>query len=262
MAARALITGATGLLGHYVVAAWDVPGMDLVPASIDVPGWNLLEPGAPTRVLDEVRPEVVVHLAWAASGTPAYRTSPDNPRWVDATVELAAACLDRGIRFVGTGTVVETGTPDPADLYATAKHEIRQRLADPIEDGRIAWIQPFYVFDPEVGRPAVVSDALRARDTGGTVSLRSPHAAHDFVHAADVGRAVVTCVRVDLRGQLPVGSGRLRQVCDVVAALDVPWKSVADTGTTVSHAELSADSGRLRSAGWRPTSTEEFFGDG
>ena len=51
MAARALITGATGLLGHYVVAAWDVPGMDLVPASIDVPGWNLLEPGAPTRVL-------------------------------------------------------------------------------------------------------------------------------------------------------------------------------------------------------------------
>ena len=261
MAARALITGATGLLGHHVLAAWDVPGLDPVPAPIEGPGWDLLEPEAPTRMLDRVRPEVVVHLAWAASGTPDYRISPDNPRWVEATVELANACLDRGIRFLGTGTVVESETPDPSDVYATAKHEIRQRLAADITGGRIAWIQPFYVFDPEVGRPAVVADALRARAAGGSVALRSPHSAHDFVHAADVGRAVVTCVRADLRGQLPVGSGRLREVCTVVTALGVPWGSAETGGTTVSHAERTADSSRLRAAGWRPTSTEEFFGD-
>jgi nucleoside-diphosphate-sugar epimerase len=260
MAARALITGATGLLGHYVLAAWDVPGLDPVPAPIEGSGWDLLEPGAATRMLDKVRPEVVVHLAWAASGTPDYRTSPDNPRWVEATVELAAACLDRGIRFLGTGTVVESETPDPADLYATAKHEIRRRLTADIDGARIAWIQPFYVFDPEVGRPAVVADSLRARAEGRSVALRSPHSAHDFVHAADVGRAVVTVVRADLRGQLPMGSGRLHQVCDVVTALGVPWLPAVDADLATSHSERAADPASLLAAGWRPTATEEFFG--
>ena len=53
MAARALITGATGLLGHYVTTAWDVPGLAPFPAPIDGPRRDLLEPGAPTRMLDE-----------------------------------------------------------------------------------------------------------------------------------------------------------------------------------------------------------------
>jgi len=261
VATGALITGATGLLGSYVMAAWDVPGLDAAPAPTDGPGWDLLNPGAPTDLLDQVRPEVVVHLAWAASGTPAYRTSPDNPRWVAATAELAAGCLERGIRFVGTGTAVETETADPADLYATAKHEIRQRLAVDIDAGRIAWIQPFYVFDPEVGRPAVVADALRARAAGASVVLRSPYSAHDFVHAADVGRAVVTCVRAGLTGQLPVGSGRLHRVGDLITALGVPWEAGEAPATTVSHAEAAADIRLLITAGWQPSSTEEFFRD-
>ena len=261
MAATALITGAHGLLGSHVMATWDMPGLAARPARGDGRAYDLLEPGTSTRMLDELQPDVVVHLAWVASGTPGYRTSPDNERWVHATAALTTACLDRGIRFVGTGTVIESGMPDPDDLYATAKHTIRQRLAADIDAGRITWIQPFYVFDPEAGRPALVADAIRARDSGTLVALRSPYSEHDFVHARDVGTAIVASVRAGLVGQIPVGSGRLHRVCDVASALGATWKESAGSSTTVSHAERAADTGKLRAAGWRPTSTEEFFGD-
>lgn len=261
MAATALITGAHGLLGRHVMAAWNIPGLVALPARGDGRAYDLLDPTMATRMLDEFEPEVVVHLAWVASGTPGYRTSPDNPRWVDATAELASGCLARGVRFVGTGSVVESEIPDPGDLYATAKHAIRARLAADIDSERIAWVQPFYVFDPEVGRPALVADAIRARESGTPVALRSPYSEHDFIHARDVGNAIVATVRAGLVGQIPVGSGRLHRVRDLASALGATWTQSPGSSTTVSHAERAAHTGKLRAAGWRPTSTEEFFGD-
>jgi nucleoside-diphosphate-sugar epimerase len=93
-----------------------------------------------------------------------------------------------------------------------------------IDRGAVAWIGPFYVFDPIAMRPAVVADAMAARASDGVMKIRSLHARHDFVHAYDVGSAVIDVLQHDLRGAIDVGSGVSRSVVDVVGACGARWQ--------------------------------------
>jgi len=257
MAAPVLITGATGLIGSWVVRHWTDadPPLHVVRRS-DV---DLLAPGAAADLVRRTRPAAVVHLAWVASGTPGYRGSPDNDRWLTTSLDLHDVCRQLRVPLWATGTVVDTD-PDPADAYTASKVALRRQLDPAIADGAIGWLRPAYVFDERVGRPAVVAAALAARSDGDTVTLQTPDAAHDFVHASDVGAAVVAAVRNGRTGYLPVGSGRVRRVADLVSALGVSWRRGADA-PAVSHAEAPVDVGWLHDLGWHPTTTEEFFAD-
>lgn len=257
MATTALITGATGLIGGHVVRHWDIRGLE--PVFLDRRSEDLLTPGVPTALVRRLRPAVVVHLAWTASGTPGYRTSPDNDRWVEASLELERACQDAGAWLVATGTVLDS-TGDSPDAYSAAKVRLRHALTPAIAAQTVTWLRPYYVVDPEMRRPALIADALAARDAGVTLGLRTPESRHDFIHASDVGRAVVVTVRHRLHGVVPIGSGRLRTVRDLVAALGVPWIPTADAPTAISQHHEAADSTRLRDLGWSPKLTEQLFG--
>jgi nucleoside-diphosphate-sugar epimerase len=260
VAAIGLITGASGLIGRHVMEQWDVAGLraEAVDRALD----DLLEPGVATALVERTRPAVVVHLAWAASGTPGYRHSPDNDRWVRATLELVRACDAAGAALVVTGTSLDKELA-PADAYAASKVRLWNELGPAVGAGALTWVRPYYVIDPERRRPALVEAALTAQEQGSPVVLRTPDSAHDFIHAADVGSAIVLAVREELRGELPIGCGRLRRVCDLVAALGIPWESGADPAAAPeSHLEEVADSRRLRERGWTPARTDALFGDG
>jgi nucleoside-diphosphate-sugar epimerase len=220
---------------------------------------DLLEPGSASEVVDRLRPEVVLHLAWCASGDPGYRESPDNARWVASTLELAGACRTAGARLCAVGTVVDD-QPGP-DAYSRAKAELRSRLAPRVETGEVTWLRPHYVFDPSRGRPAVVAEALAARAEDREAVLLSPEARHDFVHVTDAGAALRLAVRERLGGWLDVGSGRCRAVADLVGALGARWAVSPESAPVVQHDGRCADTGILRRHGWRPVATEEFFDD-
>lgn len=260
MAAVALITGASGLIGRHVLAQWDVDG--LAAQAVDHALDDLLRPGAPAALVERERPAVVVHLAWAASGTPGYRHAGDNERWVASSLELARACRESGTALVATGTSVDTAAA-PADAYSLSKARLWRELEPDVAAGALTWVRPFYVFDPERGRPALIAHALAARAAGTPVVLRTPGSEHDFIHAADVGRAIVTAVAHELRGVVEIGSGRLRSVSDLVTALGIPWESGAEPDeAAVDHVDEVADSGRLRGLGWAPERTDALFAGG
>jgi nucleoside-diphosphate-sugar epimerase len=259
MAGPTLITGATGLIGVWVRRSWTAEDGSLV--EVDHRTHDLLEPGVPSDIVRRIRPARVLHLAWTASGTPGYRTATDHAAWVRATMELVAATDEIGARTWVTGTAVDTD-PEATDPYTTAKRELRTALSESVDAGRLGWLRPFYVFDPGAGRPALVADAATALESGVPVVLRAPAASHDFVHAADVGSAVVTAVRHHLQGIVEIGSGTLHSPADVVEALGAawaPWEGGEQAGGVVAHHGLVAESQELRAAGWRPRSTEEFF---
>jgi nucleoside-diphosphate-sugar epimerase len=259
VAAVALITGASGLIGKHVLERWDLDGLDAEP--VNHARDDLLLPGVPTALVERVRPAVVVHLAWSASGTPDYRHAADNERWVRASLELAAACREVGSAFVATGTSLDKATA-PGDAYASSKVQLWRELEPAVAEGDITWARPYYVIDPERRRPALIEHALSAQAVGVPVVLRTPDSEHDFVHASDVGHAIVLAVRNELRGEVPIGSGRLRRVCDLVAALGVPWERAADqAGPGASHLSDVADIRRLLELGWAPTRTDELFDD-
>ena len=256
MAAAALITGASGLLGSHVLEQWDLA--DLRPVPWRRSDGDLLTPGVPTEMIRRLRPAVVVHLAWTASATPKYRSSVDQSQWVAATLELEQACRENRIRFVGTGSVVDAAST-PLDAYSEAKANLRDRLSSAILAEEITWLRPFYVVDAVMKRPALVADALRARRLEQVLQLRSPMTHHDFVHASDVGAAVIVALRHDLRGIVPIGSGVARAVYELVEALGVAWVAPKDPDGAADHYDEVADTGRLRACGWSPRFTERLF---
>jgi nucleoside-diphosphate-sugar epimerase len=252
-----LITGASGLIGQRVLEQWDIEA--LRAEAVDHARDDLLQPGVPTALVERVRPAVVVHLAWSASGTPSYRTSAANELWLRSTCELARACRDRGAWLIATGTALDK-SGIVSDAYSAAKIGLWDELAPAVRAGTMTWLRPYYVVDPERRRPALVENALSARDAGTPVSLRTPDSEHDFIHASDAGRAVVLAARHRLAGEVAIGSGRVRRVCDLVAALGIPWVSQsASSEATQAHLSEAADIGRLTELGWAPMRTEELF---
>jgi nucleoside-diphosphate-sugar epimerase len=254
VAAVALITGGTGLLGQHVLQSWT---SDLEPLVANRRQHDLLIPGTATALIRKIRPAVVLHLAWVASGTPDYRTSAVNSEWVDASLELREACASAGVRFIATGTGLDNAPG--VDDYSVAKRRLREAVAGDVDAARISWLRPFYVVDPDRGRPELVGHALHARAAGEPVPLRTPDAAHDFVHAADVGRAVAVVVARGLAGPIDIGSGRLRTVHELVEALGVPWRAGELPAHQAPHVHIAADNSMLQAAAWVPTRTEELF---
>jgi nucleoside-diphosphate-sugar epimerase len=260
VAAHALITGASGLVGSWVLHHWRGTGTTPLPVRhTDV---DLLAPGTAAELVARTEPAQVVHLAWSASGRADYRTTDDNDRWVDATLELVEAARAAGAGVWLTGTAVDE-EPDAPDAYTRAKARLRTELRTEIELGTLGWLRPYYVFDEQRRRPAVVDLATSARERGETLHLRSPHQAHDFVHASDVGRAIVTAVAHELAGEVQIGSGRLRTVAELVTRLGAAWSADPDPGAAApTHTDQTADTTRLIRAGWAPTRTEELFDHG
>ena len=261
MAAHALITGASGLVGSWVLHHWgDDTGTTPLPVRhADV---DLLVPGSAAELVARTEPTQVVHLAWSASGRTDYRTTDDNDRWVDATLELVEAARAAGAGVWLTGTAVDDEA-DASDAYARSKARLRTSVRSDIEQGTLGWLRPYYVFDEQRRRPAVVDLATSARERGETLHLRSPHQSHDFVHASDVGRAIVTAVARDLRGEIQIGSGRLHTVAELVTRLGADWSADPDPGAPApTHTDQTADTTRLTRSGWAPTRTEELFDHG
>ena len=118
MAPTLLITGATGFLGQYLIAGarrhWRVAGTFLrtrredaerLLAGIDSGRIDLSDFREVREMLDAVRPKAVIHTA--ALADPNYcEQHPEESLRVNlqATVNLAGLCGDRGIPFVFTST--------------------------------------------------------------------------------------------------------------------------------------------------------------
>lgn len=249
--AGVLITGASGLIGRRVVEAFHAEPAEALSAlgRADV---DLLAPGAWARLLDELNPDTIIHLAWSASSQPGYRDHEDNWRWEQTTIEAATIAAARGIRFLGTGTSVDIAPAD--DAYSRSKSAVRKALARPIAAGHLTWLRPFYVFDEERPSPAVLRAALVAKSTGKRVALTNPSTRHDFIHAIDAGTAIRTVVRARLTGAVDIGSGALATVADLVEAHGCEWVG-GGAPSRAAGSESVADVTALVAAGWKPDAT-------
>src|SRR5512133_4357850 len=110
---RLLVTGASGLLGINLAlresAHWDVTGITyshiLGGVPFKVQSVDLSAPGTIDRVLDENRPDTVIHCA-AMADIDTCEKQPEKALQINSTVPgiLAQACRARDIRLVHLST--------------------------------------------------------------------------------------------------------------------------------------------------------------
>ncbi len=244
MSRRVLVTGARGFIGRHLLALLAARGDDVhavatTPAShasAEAVTWHvadLLSQGTATRLLGDVRPECLVHLAWYTEHG-SYWEASTNLSWVGATLELLRGFADGGgERAVCAGTCaeyawtqspcVEGTTPlEPTTLYGLAKDATR-RVAGGLAERipfELAWGRPFLLYGPGEDERRLIAYVARALLEGRPADVGDGALVRDFLHVEDVAGAFAAILDSDVCGPVNVASGvgvTLRDAIELVA---------------------------------------------
>lgn len=243
---RVLVTGAQGFIGSFAVRALLREGAEViawvrdpsritriqdVASRLRIVSGDFLDGATQTRVLDESKPEACMHLAWTV--VPGqYLTTPDNLDHVRATLAFAPRLLEAGCRrLVGIGTCFEydtsvgylreTSPTAPATLYAASKLATFTALrawAEP-RDMSFAWARIFYQYGPWEDERRLVPVMAKPLLSGQRAKAGEGLQVRDFLHVADVGRALAAILLSKVTGIVNVGSGQPVTVRDICLAI-------------------------------------------
>lgn len=241
---RVLITGGTGFVGAPCVRAALERGAEVhvlarnerdSPPGVRFHAADLFDRQKVNEVMRAVRPTHLLHLAWIA--TPGvYWTSPENERWVDASIELLDEFTEAGgKRAVLTGTCAEydwTGdgvcrehdTPiDPATLYGQCKDELRC-LTEGLTANHgpsLAWARLFFLYGPGEHPARLVPSVARPLLAGQPAECTEGAQRRDFLHVDDAADALVSLLFSEITGPVNVASGVAVSVREVVERIGV-----------------------------------------
>ena len=178
MAPRAIITGAAGLIGQYLVKnaprwapGWDVQG--LTRADLDLTDRADVE-----RRWRSIKPNAVIHCA-ALSRTKDCEQDPEQARRINVEVTAHLAQLSQDIPFIflssgevfdgRTGWYGETDEPNPINVYGQTKLEAEQAVL------RNPWHTVVRIVltagTSETGDRSFVEDMCRTAKAGKDVTL-------------------------------------------------------------------------------------------
>lgn len=290
---RALVTGASGFVGSYLVEAllkgdesvavlcrpesdlWRLEGV--LPRVTMIRG-DLAELPRAEAEIREFAPDTVFNLAWYG----VAGSQRDDDAHVDlnffGSIALLRLAQRLGCRtFVGLGSQAEYGPQDsvlgeesrtePTTTYGVAKlctYLFSKRLA--ASSGmRFAWLRLFSSYGPKDNPGWMIPYLVRTLARGERPALTRGEQRWDYIYVADAAEAIYSvAATAGAEGIFNLGSGQARRLRDVVEqirdmidpSLPLGFGEVAYAPDQVMN--LQADIARLSSVtGWHPKTTLE-----
>jgi len=266
---RIVVTGGAGFLGGFVLEKLTARGAAhiLVPHEKE---YDLTQLPAVRRMYDDMRPDVVIHLAARVGGIEANRRRPGEFFYQNLImgVQLMEEARLRGVRkFVAVGTICAypkfapvpfreddlwNGYPEETNAaYGLAKKMLlvqAQAYRDQYGFNAIYLLPvnlygPRDNFDPETGHviPAMIRKCVEAVEAGGDpiVCWGTGQATREFLYVEDAAEGILLAAEhYDGRDPVNLGAGfeiSIRELADRIAKLtgftgQVRWDSSRPDG--------------------------------
>ncbi len=245
---RVLLTGASGFIGRQCIPMLLAKGYEVHAVARTIPAtyvttsstanvhWHqtdLLTGGNATKLIQNVAPDSLLHLAWYAVPGKFWE-APENQEWVQASVELFEAFVaTAGKRVVAAGTCaeyasdvgecIEESTPlSPRTFYGQCKHSLQQTLDALSNHSKVsaAWGRIFHLYGPGEDCARVVPYVIRSLLRGEPALCSDGLQILDFLHVQDVAAALVALLESTAQGPINIASGEsveLRVVLSEIA---------------------------------------------
>lgn len=234
---RVLVTGASGLIGRNVLeligAGADTHAVSRrpQPARAGVTWWqsDLAQPGVTTRLMHEIAPEIVIHLAGEVRGERSLEAvAPTLRANLVASVELLEAAARLGCRrVVMSGSLLEepvgTAQATPPSPYGASRWAASAyaRMFHALFATPIVILRPSFAYGPGQETTKLVPHVITTLLAGGSPALSSGDRLLDLVFARDVAEAyLAAAVKSGVEGStIDIGVGHLTSVREVVATI-------------------------------------------
>jgi len=237
---KVLVTGGRGFLGGHVCEALAVAGHEAIPLGRS--DGDLAEPGVIERLLDEQRPEAVVHLAAVMPGDERLAQN------ALITELVARACAERGIRLLHGSTTA---------VYADETPYAESKRASEAAAGDATLLRFAFPYGPGQRRGAIPTMFRQALDREPIVVYRGWE--RSFCFAADAARAVVLLLDANATGVHDVGRDddprTLLEIAQLACRLaDAPAELIEVVDPPVGPAPTldRLDLDGLHKLGWHP----------
>jgi len=228
MAPSAIITGAAGLIGQYLIRTAPRWAPDWVARGLTRADLELTDRIAVERAWQSIKPSAVIHCA-ALSRTKDCEQNPDEARRINVSVTAHLAQLSQGIPFLflssggvfdGTiGWYGETDEPNPINVYGETKLEAEQVV---LRNPRHSAVRIALTAGTSQNHDrSFVEDMSRSASAGRNVTLF----ADEFrcpLPAGAIARALWELLVRDRPGLYHLGGSQRLSRWDIGQAL-VPW---------------------------------------
>ena len=286
-----LVTGGAGFIGselchrlrsagHRVIVYDDFSRgqREYLPADVEIIGGDIRDATGLTRLVADVTPDVVVHLA-AMHFIPDCIARPDEARDVnvEGTRRVLESCRRSGVRhviFASTAAVYAAGDDacdeertavGPLEIYGETKLE-GERLVRAFQEQSGAAVTTLRLFNA-IGRnetnPHVLPHIFESLRASGVLHLGNTTPRRDYIDTRDIADAILAVMPVAQGLQVfNVGTGNAYSVDDIIQRLrrilgrDLRVVQEAARVRAADRMLLLADIGRIhRATGWSPRFT-------
>ena len=239
---RVLLTGASGFIGSHCIQPLLDRGYEVVAtynarkpidqASLRWVQADLLKPGVAQRVIDEVMPSHLLHLAWYVEPGKMI-THADNLSWVGVSLELLRRFQERkGERCVFGGSCYEYDwrygycneslTPrTPDTVYGAAKAGLAEAMLGYAGSTGLsaAWGRMFFLYGPNENPRRLVPSVILSLLKGDPAPSSHGLQIRDYLHVQDVADGLVALLDSPARGAYNLAGGSATTIRSIVEAL-------------------------------------------
>ena len=248
---KVLLTGASGFIGQHCIAPLKALGYEVHCVSTHAVSeseknvyWhkaNLLSALDIKALLDNVKPDELLHLAWYVEPGKVIN-HPCNMEWVEKTLNMIRLFREQGgKRVVIAGSCYEYNwdyaycsemhTPRNANtVYGIAKNSLYEIFRIYCEQTGLsgAWGRVFFLYGPYENPNRLVSSVIRSLLKGEKAKSSHGLQIRDYMHVQDVADGLVKLLDSDLNEDYNIATGQpitlkeiLLEIADIMDAREL-----------------------------------------